>query len=339
MTILQKPDEFSLASGMKDIIISSQGSVTFTFAISSGTAFTEKYYPDADKKIYIRELGKLCQSYIPMDTLRYRFLMSLFADDGTGGGGIVDATVQYCNVELDVAATEFLEKHFLSLLVNEKIIYREQKEYLSLVVSSQTTVKAIIRRKSGVFESLDLLTVSDLEKVLTIDVSPSKFSNPETISYYTIIAGERVMTYYVRPEPMPGVQFIFLNSFGVKETYIPSGIINRENKYENSFGVFSGKYRKHFVDLEKQYTARTGILDDNHATWLEDLFLSKDVFLLTSSGVEKEVTIEEATVKRSSAREELPAYEFKYRLAKVNQNEFETKRSRIFDNTFDYTFN
>jgi len=36
---------------------------------------------------------------------------------------------------------------------------------------------------------------------------------------------------------------------------------------------------------------------------------------------------------------ELPAYEFKYRLAQVNHHEFETKRSRIFDDTYNHTFN
>jgi hypothetical protein len=135
------------------------------------------------------------------------------------------------------------------------------------------------------------------------------------------------------------VQFIFLNSFGVKETFVPSGLINRENKYENSFGVFAGKYRKYFVELNKLYTANSGIIDDNHANLLEDLFLSKDVFLISSAGIEKEVTIEEPKANRSSAIDELPAYEFKYRLSKINHHEFVTGRSRIFDDTFDYTFN
>jgi len=339
MTVLQQPDAFSFSAGMKDIIISSQDTVIFILNIPSGIVLQETYTADAEGKIYIRDLGKLCQSYISPVTLREQFTMKLLNVETNAVFSTINITVQYSNVVLDISAEEFLEDRFLSLLDREKIIYREQKEFLSLVVPAQTDVKAVIRRKSGVFENIHLTTISQINTVITIDVSPSIFTNPETITYYTILAGDRPMTYYIRPEPTPGVQFIFLNSFGVKETFIPSGLINHENKYENSFGTFAGKYRKYFIDFKKLFTANTGVIDDNHATWLEELFMSKDVFLLSPSGIENEITIEEATVKRTSAREELPAYEFKYRDTKINHYEFVTKRSRIFDETFNYTFN
>jgi hypothetical protein len=47
------------------------------------------------------------------------------------------------------------------------------------------------------------------------------------------------------------------------------------------------------------------------ADWIEELFASRDVFLLSSDGGKKAITITEATVKRSSARDALPACEFK----------------------------
>jgi hypothetical protein len=117
------------------------------------------------------------------------------------------------------------------------------------------------------------------------------------------------------------------------------GLLNRENKYEPLFGVFAGNYRRYNVDMVKEYTSNTGVLSESMASMVEDLFMSRDVRLL-SFGEEKEATILEATLKRSSAREELPSFEFKFRLAGQNQHDFKApSRDRIFDDTFDYTFN
>ena len=125
----------------------------------------------------------------------------------------------------------------------------------------------------------------------------------------------------------------------MKETFVPAAVTLRENKYENKFGTFNGKYRKYNVEAVKKYTAGTGVMTGAGADWLEELFMSKDVFTLSEAGTEKEIVIEEAAVKRSTAPDELPAFEFKYRLSKFNQHEYILSENRIFDDTYNYMFN
>jgi hypothetical protein len=334
MDILQKPDAFCFSSALNDIIVQSAESIDVFFRIQEQDPFlVETYSPDRDNKIYIRDLGKLFIPYISKLTLRETFVIQI------GAANLITTTVLYGLSEINAGASDFLATSFLTLLPGEKITFPQQKEYLSLVVTENTTVTIQARRQSGTTES-KTQTVNTLNQVVTIDVSPSIFNDPETIIYYSVTAGARSFTYYLRrASTREPVQFLFLNSFGVKETFIPSGLLLRENKYENLFGIFNGLYRKHDVELVKEYTANTGLLNEPMADWIEEIFTSRDVFLLSPAGDKTEITITEATVKRSSARDALPACEFKYRLSKRNQMESTVADSRIFNDYFDLQFN
>ncbi|GHU79704.1 hypothetical protein FACS1894145_4430 [Bacteroidia bacterium] len=337
MNIIQQPDAFCFSSALKDIIIESDADVAVTFQAAGETFLTEAYTPDNENRIYIRDLAKLFVGYIPKTTLRANFTITLTPAGATAQ--TINTTVLYGMAEIDIPAADFLAGRFLTLLPEEKITYAGQREFLSLYPSEQTTVIAKAHRLSGTQETKNVV-INTLNQIATVDVSPAAlFNNPEQISYYVIIAGNRHFTFYVKPVlPPEYIQFLFLNAFGVKETFIPAAITTRENKYDNKFGQFSGRYRKYQAEVVKNYTANTGVLTGPMADWLEDLFLSKDVFLLTGSGIEKEIVIEESTVKRSTAPDELPAFEFKYRLSKFNQHEYSLSKNRIFDDTFDYTF-
>ena len=340
MAILQKPDPFSFSSALKDIIIESTVSVTLVFSNGMTDFLREVYTPDDQNRIYVRDLGRLLLPYISPIMLRQRFVITATP---ASVGGVIDFTVQYGLTELNIPADSFLGSRFLTTLQGEKYTYPGQKEFLSLVVSEATAVSIVAYYKSGSQTTRTVqIPAANINSVVTVDVSPALFSDPETISFIVVTAGVRAFAFYLRRPSAPLVQFVFINTFGVKETFIPAGLILRENNYKNLFGYFNGVYRKYNVDLVKLYTANTGVMTENMADWIEALFLSEDVFVLSSEGVEQEVVIEDSTVKRSSARDELPAYEFKYRLSKRNHSEFYVtppQVSRIFDDTFDDTFN
>jgi hypothetical protein len=338
MNIILKPDAFCFSSALKDIVIESDTDVAVTFAAAGEIFLSEAYTPDNENRIYIRDLAKLFLTYIPRTTLRADFIITLTPDGAAAQ--TIHTTVLYGLAEIDVPATDFLTGRFLTLLPGEKITFAGQKEFLSLYPAEQTNVAACAYYPSGVWTTKNMV-INTVNQIVTIDVSPAAlFENPEQINYYTIAAGNRYFTFYIKPVlPPEFTQYVFLNAFGVKETFIPGAITTRENKYDNKFGRFSGRYRKYSDEVVKNYTANTGILTDAMAGWMEDLFLSKDVFLLTGSGIEEEIVIEESTVKRMTAPDELPAFEFKYRLSKFNQHEYSlSKATRIFDDSFDYTF-
>jgi hypothetical protein len=336
--ILQQPDSLCFSSAVKDIVLWADSDVEVIFTTGTDDGFlSEVYTPDRDGKIYIRDLGKLLGNYIPKTSLRQYFEIWMMSGYD---GAVVETTVLYCKAELDITAADFLPNRFLTLLPEEKITYAGATEFLSLYTSEAETLTIKARRLSGEIET-KTLAIDAVNAITTVDASPAAlFDAPEEISYYVLTAGARNMTFYIKPElPPEYTQFVFLNSFGVKETFIPAAITTRENKYENKTGYFSGKYRRYFSEVVKTFTANTGILTGGMADWIEDLFLSRDVYQLTGAGVEKEIVIEESTVKRSTAQDELPAFEFKYRLSKLNHHECSLKKNRIFDGTFDYTHN
>jgi hypothetical protein len=341
MTIIQKPDLFCFSSALADIVIESNVSVTVVFSDGTDDFLREVYAPDSENRIYVRSLDELLVPYIPAITLRQHFLITVTPEGGSGDGAVeIETTVQFCSTGINLTAENFLENYFMTTLRNEKITCPAQKEYLSLVVSEATEVKITARYNTGAQTSKTVqITEANAGRVVTVDVSPSLFGNPETLFFIVVTAGARAFTYYMRRPSARQEQFIFINTFGVKETFIPAGLVLRENNYKNLFGYFSGIYRKYSVELVKQYMANTGVMNENMADWIESMFLSKEVFTISPAGIAEGVTIEESTVKRSSARDELPAYEFKYRLSRRNHDEFYVLKSRIFDDTFDYTFN
>jgi len=341
MVILQQPEAFSLASDLKDLFIESNEKVTVRFQTRGNVFLEETYSPDAENKIAVRDLGRLFLPYL----LTFRLIepFSIALSTPSGETKTIDCRVQYCRLKINQKAESFLSSHFLTGLQEEKIIYPFQKEYLSFVATERTEVEISARYASGktVKKTAWVLEPPSADpQVLTVEVSPSLFEHPETILYAVATAGERTFAYVLRRSaPRNPVQFLFLNSFGVKETFIPFASITRENKYENQFGVFNGNYRKYGAELVKEYTARTGVLTQGMADWIEELFLSRNVFLLSQDGIEQEATLTEATLQRSSARDELPNYAFKYRAAPINQNELTIRGARIFDLSFNYTFN
>lgn len=339
MNIIQQPDSFSFSSEVKDIILSSAKNVNVSIRCSGSPSFLEEtYVPDQDGRIYIRDLGKLFDPYLLPAMLKRTFRIVLTEEGSQAVTVSVD--VLYCQAEIGMSVEDFTKNYFLSLLKQEKQLFVGQAEYLSVYDEGSVELRLMATRSNGVVYT-SIWTLSCNGNVVTKDISPGIWlPEPENVLYIVATCGNRTMIYYLTPQiPSESVQFLFLNSFGVKETFIPSGLISRENKYEAGFGYVSGLYRKYKNKRVKEYTVNTGVLDNNHSDWLEDLFISKDVFLLSPSGVEREIVIEDTKVKRSNTPDELPSFEFKYRFSKNSQGQFITDSTGIFDDTFDDTFN
>jgi hypothetical protein len=346
LSIVQQPDAISFSSALKDVILSTAASVNISLSDKSTSAIiiAETYMPDMDNLVYIRNLGKVLEAIIDKVTLVGAYTMTITETDNTVT--TFDFDVQYGTTEIADYST-FIEVSYLTLLQGAKKTSIDRNEYISLKVSSDTPVQIALRYSSLTDGSLsnnliNLITVHESDGIVTLDVSPAQWAvDGKQIEQYAVISGSRVQSFIVDNISLPGaVSFVFINSFGVKEIFTCMGLSERENKYDGSlYGSNDGTYRKFYTKLVKQFTGNSGIMSQDEAEWIEDMFMSDSIYLYDSTGVGKEIAVIDPSVKRTSDPTELVSVSFTYRYVQENHNIYVAKPSnRLFDSTYDYTY-
>ena len=132
---------------------------------------------------------------------------------------------------------------------------------------------------------------------------------------------------------------MFTNSFGCQETFYCTGTHEVDPQFSRSASLIGGKYRNYLIDENRVFSANTGVLNVPMSMWADDLFRSREVYLLEDNIPGKEITITESDSKRTNDYEAMYIYTFKYRYAQRNHNILHLPKSgRIFDFTFDNTF-
>lgn len=340
--------EFAFSSNFQEIILSAvKSDVSFILSKKNSSGayiviLSEIYVPDNDSKVYILNLSKIIADNISSSSYsEFRFSFKNREDSF-----LYSSKVILSRAEININAALFVENHFLTLMQGDKTIQADSLQFLSLYVTTPVVVKYAARyrdregnytNESGIMENL---TVIDC--VVSLGISPS-FLEKEgyDLVKFAIIAGDRTATFLIDGYSRPSkLELIFVNNFGVSETFAVMGTIDRENKYTNELGYMRGKFKKYNVETIIEHTVNTGILDQYTADWIEDLYTSENVWIAKGNFYWKEITIIESTVKRSSLQSELPSHEFKYRLSQSNQVVIDFNQAlRRFDDSFDYTFN
>lgn len=217
----QQPDSFSWTSTMKDIVLSATENVIFTLQVDNKVILTETYTPDSLGKINIRNLGKVCRSYLngelfPVDQIQHN-LMKIFTS--TINGTTRQFLVQRCDAYLKQNVL------LLSAGTTNRITTLDSVERLSLFTDHSFFVSVLSIANEDLSEvgPFELFSPSAGTKIYTVDVSPSvvqsasiPFDGP--IIGYKIEVGGLIVTYLLE-NAFPGMkQFLYLNSFGVPDT-------------------------------------------------------------------------------------------------------------------------
>ena len=187
--------------------------------------------------------------------------------------------------------------------------------------------------------------VAGNERYTTIDVSPDKFvAEGKVLVCYDVQAGARSFRFAIDfDEPDCAPVLVFVNSFGVEELLYCTGTHTVAPTYKRDSG-YIGRYNRNYNIVEtRQFKADTGIMTFAMANWADELLRSQEVHVVNFKdghpNVGKEVTITDSKSEYSNADDELPRFTFTYQYAQRNHNVVDVLRSgRIFDNTFDNTF-
>lgn len=345
-----------LSAEYGDIVIDSVAAPVVVEIRYQGTLIlSEVYSPDANSKIYIREVGELAVLLIDKSDF-------ITVNGYSGSGGILlsisiigtatinkDVTIYQSIVDFSGSLDVTLLKLIPLSRSTNKSTGVGRTEYISFYGTG--TIKAYVVRKGTTSDSAatyDVVTYSLPEKIYNTNVSPSVIATlagcteADLIYYNIYISTDSIIRFTMDERNYPDKKtFVFRNCFGAQETFTCTGAEKSERKWTRSFGNIDNKQVSISRDLVNKLTANTGYLSDEDLEVLEDLLNSDQICLLDEYGLQDVVILEE-NFNDSSRKDELKMVEFSYRVAKNNQSGSRYKKfikPRVFSPEFDETFN
>lgn len=333
---------YAFSSALDSLIFATdRGNASFTLTCGGKEILSESYVPDANGEITISDLQGVIEPFLVGNLIEE---CSYQISDGISQQ-THHFTIQYCAAESSIPAHDFMNRYFLSTLMGEKVTALGRKEFVHLITETACSLIAYCTYYSSTkgitTESFPVKQITDVNKVITVEVSPELFvkENAELVKYH-VQAGTRIQKFIIDSScPDTAPVLLFTNSFGCQETVYCTGTHALEPEYTRSTAYLAGMYRNYQIEENKVFKANTGVLTHEMALWLDDLFRSREIYLLDGTTVGKEITITESESKRSNDLDNLPSFTFDYRYAQRNHNILQLPRAgRVFDNTFDYTF-
>lgn len=355
-TIISQPGPLSFTGTMENLVLKSPSAqvrvaIKVTSAYGTHEVLNEVYYPDESSTVTIYHPGDLCEPYARQygSVTAAASIYDITADGVQTAALDVDlGTVLFGNVDPQTDASTFCEHHFLTILMGPKTTALGRKECLSAYDAGDLTVTAYIKKGGDITSvSGSLSPINTTGKVNDYNVSPDnirevlKLSDAQHLLQYTCQAGERRQTYEVVVEKVPPAPSLaFLNSFGCWEYIHCTGTHKKSSKFTYSTAVVGDKTRNYDIREQRQLTANTGSLNYAMAEWADELFRSQQVYLCTGGKMGKEVVVSDVKDEVTNEDDNMPSYEFTWMYAQKLHNviDTETKRLRVFDGTFDYTF-
>ncbi len=343
-------------SGMPDVLIpGTDGTPQLVTVTCDGEQLLQESLWPINNVITLSDLGELLEPYARKQLV---CSVSISADNSSS-----ICTVLYAMVDVGISASEFYNGYFLSILMGTKITAAGRRELLwyynepeeeteeeeSEEEEEEEVLAVIAEYADGSTRTFTPSAVGGSSTYTCIDVSPDNFvtSGKELVAY-TVIAGSRRQRFemdFSEPDCAPILEFY--NSFGVWEYIYCTGTHQVGSDFKRSQARIGGRLRSYKIEETRTFKADTGILNTAMANWAEDLFRSDEVYVVNvvNGSVQdanggREVVLSDSKSDRTNDDDHMPRFTFSYQYAQRIQNVLQMDRvGRIFDNTFDHTFN
>ena len=339
MTLSSINGQYFFTSDMPDVEITASDSQQVTIS-SDGTQIMQETLWPVGGRITLRALGELLEPFA-------RKQLVCTVTIAVTGGASASFVVLFAMCDVGQDADYFYAHHFLTVLDGPKVTALGRRELLWYYGNDTTTVTA--RFTDGTEETLQPVIGTSNIQYTCIDASPSNYTvSGKTLASYTIVAGVRSQDYVVdqrQPDCAPILEFY--NSFGVWEQIYCTGTHKVSPEYQRSQARFNGRLRNYRIQETRKFEADTGFLSTAMANWADELFRSDEVYVLNvyngavqNSDGGREVVITDSKSEVSNEDGDMPHFTFSYQYAQRIHNVMQPGRvGRIFDNTFDHTFN
>lgn len=349
MTVTNTFSGTYFSATLPDIKISTSAVRVHTKMDIDGVCIYDEYLYPIIGEIRIRDLTTLFTPYAKARlsiAVNFTFIEQNLVDGLSTEGTPVtlSGTVIYCAADMNISAQEFIDGHFLSLLIGTKITAIGRLEYLHYIGTDVASVTSYY--SDGSIAQFTPDKVGGNSKYTTIDVSAAHFSKEGLVlCKYVVTAGSRTQNFEIDfdiPDCAPIL--LFVNSFGCQELAYCTGTHQVAPEYKRSTTYIDGKLRNYDIQETRTFKANTGILNFEMSNWFDDVFRSQEIYIVNiyndAAAVGREMVIVDSKSDNSNNDDELPRFTFSYQYAQINQNVLQLERAgRIFDNTFDNTFN
>ena len=321
--------------------------ITATKGTEVDTVFNERLFPDATGTIEIIEVDRLIESYAEqwlVFTLKVQVTEAASTEHSD-----LETQVVSCKANiLNTTAADFCNTRFLTLLEGIRPTSKGWLEFLTYIGTEQASCTAYYDDDTTGQFNVQRTTVNNDYSM--IDVSPDNFlQDGKQLLRYVISAGQRTQEYEVLQDSDPDVApiLLFFNSFGVQELAYCMGEHQMVSSYDRKQARIGRKKQNYSIEEKSTFKADTGYLTYPMASWWREVLRSKDVQVMQlaedgtidqNSGLPVVINTEKVELSNEAAH--MPRFTFEYEYADRNHNiVMEWREGRIFDNTFDYTFN
>lgn len=347
----QVPD-IRLAISLTRVLLS----VTVTKSGDQEEIYSEYLYPDRSGVITLSDMDRLVKPYadkwLTFD-LGVNIKEEKVAQNSAGIEVISNTserslatTVVSCKANiLNMTASSWCSSRFLTLMDGARTTAIGWMERLSYVGNETPTCTAYYVGGSSLSWRVPVLSTGD---VTVIDTSSENFvSSGRELLRYVVVAGSRRMVYEVdlESEADTAPVLLFWNSFGVQELAYCTGELKQVSSFDRKQTRIGRLKKTYDMEERESFKADTGILTFPMANWWREVLRSEEIFVCSviRGSVDlngKPVVITSEKMEMSNAPDALPRITFEYEYADRNHNIFDVRaEGRIFDDTFDYTFN
>lgn len=334
--------DYILSSNIPNLVLSGVTGqfVTVQIELDQEEMFNEKLYP-YNGRIELQNIESIVMPYIYEEG--YADLNITIQEEGGSAINIAQSTLYYCAADVECSAQDFFQNYFLTLLDGMKLTAEGRDEFLAVVGSEP--MKAYCYYDDGSRTEVGVSSINRKYFKL-FNVSPSLFKvSGKNLTGYNIVCGGRMMRYQIDgslQEVNPAI--VFENSFGIQETLYCVGTQTADSKFERSFARVGGKKRMYQNEETRSFTCDTGFLPQSQQLWINDLMRSKSVNIMVYEDGAweegKEIVITESNTATTNNDDFIFRASFNYELAQKNHNVLSERRiGKVFDATFDYTFN
>lgn len=355
--VIQQPDRVSFSSSLKDVVFSTRChharvTVGLRYAETEGTVFDETLYPDTAGTISLTSLSEMLEPYLRARlNVRMTVTMAEYVDeDDTAPSAVVstdECDVLFAMVDVGEDAAAFVASHFLTTLNGPKMTAPGCEERVYAYGTEEVSVTACFLGDDGSMGwpkvTVTAAGVSDAISAFFVGPDAVQALMPEVggrLIRYEVRAGERCQEFVMAGRPVaPAPSLAFINSFGCIEFLHCYGVHQKDSSYTRSSARIRGRLRNYKVVEERVFKAGTGWLSAPMADWADELFRSQEVYVWLDGRPGREVVLTDSKSVIRNDDDDMPAFEFSYVYAQRIHNVMQRSHAgRIFDNTFDHTF-